>query len=148
MSRPLRIALIGLGVVLFLVVSALLARYLSTDNAERDADLNLLKAEAAGNAPALIALIRGCASSPACVALERSNAARLRQPGAVKILNLQSATANAPNTTTGKTRIAWTIIGRLPVVQCILVHRSGTALSGLSVTLLGLSAPIANTGEC
>ena len=148
MSRLLRIVLIVLGVVVFLGFSALLARYLTTDNAERDADLNLLKAQAAGNAPALIAQIRGCASSPACVTLERSNATRLHRSGAVKILNLQSATANAPSTTTGKTRIAWTVVGRLPVVQCILVHRSGTALSGLSVTLLGLSAPIDNSAEC
>jgi hypothetical protein len=82
------------------------------------------------------------------VTLERTNAARLRRPGAVKILNLQSATANAPTTQTGETRIAWTVIGTLPVVQCILVHRTGNALSGLSVTLLGLSAPINNSADC
>jgi hypothetical protein len=148
MTRPLRIALIALGVLAFLAVSGFLARYLTTDNAERNADLNLLKAEAAGSAQALIAQIHGCATSPACVTLQRANAARLRRPGAVKILQLTSATANSPDTTTGQTRIAWTVIGRLPVVQCILVHRSGNALSGLSVTLLGLSAPINNTADC
>jgi hypothetical protein len=140
--------LIALGVLVFLIFSAFLARYLNTDNVERDADLALLQAEAAGKAASLIAQIHGCAASPACVALERHNATRLRRPGAVKILNLQSATANAPTTTTGKTRIAWTVIGGLPVVQCILVRRTGTALSGLSVTLLGLSAPIDNSADC
>ena len=144
----MRIALIVAAGIAFLVVSGLLARYLTTDNAERDADLALLQAEAAGDASSLIAQIKGCAQHPACVALERANAARLHRAGSVKILNLQSATANAPDTTTGRTRIAWTVIGTLPVVQCILVHRSGTALSGLSVTLLGLSAPIDNSAEC
>ena len=148
MSRLLRNSLIALGVVVFLIISAFLARYLSTDNAERDQDLSLLQAEASGNAASVIARIRGCGASPSCVALERANVARLRRPGAVKILNLQSATANAPVTTTGETRIAWTVIGRLPVVQCILVRRTGTALSGLSVTLLGLSAPIDNSADC
>lgn len=148
MNRPLRIALIVLGAVAFLAISGVLARYLTTDNAERDADLNLLKAEAAGSARSVIAQIKGCAARPACVTLERTNAARLRRPGAVKILNLQSATANAPTTQTGETRIAWTVIGTLPVVQCILVHRTGNALAGLSVTLLGLSAPINNSADC
>jgi hypothetical protein len=148
MNRAVRIALIVLGVLVFLVISAVLARYLTTDNAERDADLGLLKAEAAGNAPLLISQIQGCAAKPSCVTLERQNAQRLRRPGAPKIVNLQSATANAPDTQTGQTRIAWTIIGGLPVVQCILVHRTGSALTGLSVTLLGLSAPINNSSEC
>src|SRR5271154_1824301 len=132
MKRPLRIVLIVVGVLVFLVFSAFLGRYLLTDDAERNADLNLLKAEAAGSAPAMIAEIQGCASDPRCVTLQRQNAQHLRRPGSVKILQLTSATANAPDTQTGPTRIAWTVIGRLPVVQCILVHRSGNALSGLS----------------
>jgi len=148
MNRVVRIGLIVLGVVVFLAISGVLARYLTTDNAERDADLGLLKAETAGNATALIAQIKGCAASPSCVTLERSNAKRLRRPGAPKIVNLQSATANAPDTQTGPTRIAWIVIGDLPVVQCIQVHRAGNALTGLSVTLLGLSAPIDNSAEC
>jgi hypothetical protein len=148
MTRPLRITLIVLGALVFLVISGFLARYLTTDNAERNADLNLLKAEAAGSWRSMVDQIQGCAADPRCVALQRSNAARLRRPGAVKILQLTSATANAPDTQTGPTRIAWTVIGRLPVVQCITVHRSGNAVSGLSVTLLGLSAPINNTADC
>lgn len=146
--RRRRITLIAIAAVLFLAISAFLARYLSTDNVERDADLALLQAEARGDAHGLIARIHGCAADPGCVTLQRSNAARLRRPGPVKILQLISATANAPSTTTGTTRIAWTVIGRLPVVQCIRVHRSGNALTGMSVTLLALSAPIANTGVC
>ena len=147
-SRRTRIALLVLGAVVFLVFCGILARYLTVDNEERDADLNLLKAEVAGNAPLLISQISGCSTNAHCVAVETDNARRLRRPGAVKILNLQSATANAPVTTTGETRIAWTIIGRLPVVQCVLVRRRGNALTGLSVTLLALSPPISNMGDC
>jgi hypothetical protein len=40
------------------------------------------------------------------------------------------------------------VIGKLPVVQCIGVRRSGNFLTGISVTLLTLSAPIANEGGC
>jgi len=148
MKRVRRIVLIVLGVAVFLFISGILARYLSVDNVERDADLNVLKAEVDGNARSLIDQISGCAASRSCVALERANTVRLHRAGAVKILNLISATANAPVTTTGETRIAWTVIGRLPIVQCILVRRTGNALTGLSVTLLGLSAPIANSTDC
>jgi hypothetical protein len=148
MNRPLRIVLIVAAVLLFLGASGFLARYLTTDNAERNADLNLLKAEAAGSWRSMVDQIQGCAADPRCVALQQRNAARLQRPGQVKILQLISATANAPDTQTGPTRVAWTVIGRLPVVQCITVHRTGNALSGLSVTLLGLSAPIDNAATC
>ncbi len=112
MNRPLRIALIVLGAVAFLAVSGVLARYLTTDNAERDADLNLLKAEAAGSAPIAHRPDQGVRGpSGLRDARARPMRARLRRPGAVKILNLQSATANAPTTQTGETRIAWTVIG-------------------------------------
>jgi hypothetical protein len=147
-SRPLRLALIALGVIVFLLVSGLLARFLSTENDERDADLGLLQAEAAGDAPRLIGLLSGCRVHPRCVATQEANAARLRRRGAVKILDLTSHTAYSVTGATGQTRIAWTVIGRLPVVQCVTVRRTGTPISGLSVTLLGLSAPIPNMGVC
>jgi hypothetical protein len=40
------------------------------------------------------------------------------------------------------------VIGRLPVVQCVEVRRTGNILSGIDVTLLSLSAPIANEADC
>ena len=143
-----RVPLIVLAVVLFLVISGLLARFLNVENTERNDIHNLLQAQTAGNAQSVINQLRGCASTPACVAAQRANAARLRRPGDVKLLLLQSKTAYALTGKTGRTRVAWTVIGRLPVVQCVLVHRSGNALTGVSVTLLDLSAPIPNTGTC
>jgi hypothetical protein len=40
------------------------------------------------------------------------------------------------------------VIGTLPVVQCVDVHRTGNFLTGIHVHLIGLSAPIANNGKC
>ncbi|MGH2831836.1 MAG: hypothetical protein ACRDK2_03600, partial [Solirubrobacteraceae bacterium] len=91
-----------------------------------------------------------CAQSPSCVATVKTDAAnpRLRRSGDVKILQLTSPTAYALTGATGKTRLAWTVIGKLPVVQCIEVHRSGNFLTGVHIQLLSLSAPISGEGEC
>jgi hypothetical protein len=144
-----RIVLV-VGVLLFLAVSALLARFLTTDNLEREKDVALIKAEARGDVAGMIRQLHGCAANPACVTTQRENAAnpRLRRAGEVKILSLSSATANSPAGATGRTRLAWTVIGKLPVVQCIDVRRTGNALSGVHVELLSLSKPIDNEGDC
>ena len=49
MRRPRLLALIVIGVVAFLVISALLARALSADGAERSAVTTLVQAEARGD---------------------------------------------------------------------------------------------------
>ena len=66
----------------------------------------------------------------------------------MKILQLESHTAYSLTGATGNTRVAWTVIGTLPVVQCVRVRRSGNFLTGIKVTLVGLSAPIPNEGGC
>jgi hypothetical protein len=128
----------------------MLARFLQVDNVERDNELALIEAEAKGDANAMLDDLSGCRRSPSCVASVRRNAGdlRLRRSGAVKILSLSSATANSPTASTGRTRLAWTVIGTLPVVQCVEVHRSGNFLEGINVTLLSLSAPIQNEADC
>jgi len=73
---------------------------------------------------------------------------RLRRPGAVKILQLESNTAYSLTGATGNTRLAWTVIGKLPVVQCVRVRRSGNFITGMSVEPVALSAPIPNEGGC
>jgi hypothetical protein len=142
--------LIVLGVLLFLAISGVLARLLTPDNAEREADVALIKAEVRGDAASIISQLSGCRANPSCVAAAERNAGdpHLRRSGNVKILSLSSATANAPAGATGKTRVAWTVIGSLPVVQCIDVRRTGNALTGIKVTLLSLSAPISGEGDC
>lgn len=145
-----RVLLISVGVVLFLAISGLLARFLSTENAEREDDLMLIEAEAKGNANAMLELLHGCRQTPSCVATVQANVhnPRLLRSGSVKILQLESNTAYSLTGATGKTRFAWTVIGKLPVVQCIEVRRTGNFLKGITVTLLSVSAPIPNEGDC
>ncbi len=145
-----RIALIAAGVLLFVAISGVLAKLLTPDNAERDADLALIRAEVRGDAASMIRQLSGCSARPACVAQAEQNAAnpRLRRSGSVKIVSLTSQTANAATGETGKTRLAWIVLGTLPVVQCVDVRRTGNALTGIEVKLLNLSAPISNEGDC
>ena len=136
--------------LLFLVISVLLARFLSVENVERDDDLALIEAQARGDVPGMLDRLKGCRTSPSCLAAVTANSRnpRLLRSGAVKILSLESRTAYSLAGATGRTRLAWTVIGKLPVVQCIGVRRSGNFISGVSVTLLTLSTPIPNEAGC
>jgi hypothetical protein len=135
-------------IVLFLILSVLLARYLAVENTERDDVLAMLRAQVAGRADGVIERISGCRVRPDCVAQARRNAATLRRSGSVKILSLTSHTAYSLTGATAPTRVAWTVIGRLPVVQCVTVKRTGNFLTGVFVALLALSAPIPNEADC
>jgi hypothetical protein len=146
--RRRRLLWVILAVVLFLLISGVLARFLNVENDERNSILGVLQAQAAGNPQRVLRLLPGCGTQPSCLAAVQADTTRLRRPGDVKILLLQSRTAYSLTSATGRTRVAWTVIGRPPVVQCVLVRRSGNALTGLSVTLLDLSPPIPNTGNC
>jgi hypothetical protein len=139
---------IAVGVVLFVAISAGLARFLSTEGAERDDLTALIDAQAKGDVNGMLRELRGCRGSRSCTATARANASTLRRPGAPKILSVKSRTAYSLTGATGKTRLAWTVIGRLPVVQCVEVRRTGNALTGIKVALLSLSAPISNEGDC
>jgi len=142
--RPL---LIATGVIVFLAISFVLARWLSTENRERDAIYALLVDEARGDARAMRAQLPGCTGR--CAATVAANARRLRTPGAPKILRLDSKTAYALGSATGTTRVAWTVINRrLPVVQCVDVERAGSALAGRRLVLRSISAPIGGEDSC
>jgi hypothetical protein len=148
-SRRTLIPLVAAGVLVFVAVSLLLARYLNTEGQERGAVFALLQAQARGDAPAMIARLDGCAADPPCAATARSNARRLRRPGEVKILAYDSKTAYALGSAHGPTRVAWTVIDRgLPVVQCVDVERAGTVLAGRAIRLRRLSPPIDRQGTC
>ena len=146
MRHPKRVALIGAGALVFLAITVLLARWLSLENEERSDILTVLTAEARGDASAMLAALHGCDAH--CRAVVVSDARRLRRPGSVLILADQSQTAYTLTSKIGFTRIAWKVLGRLPVVQCIKVSRSGNALSGLAIRLLSVSAPIQSTADC
>lgn len=148
MSRRLRLSLLGAGALAFIAISFLLARYLTTENVERDAIFSLLQAQARGDVRAMLARLDGCARHPACASTVAADARRLRMPGDLKILATSSNTAYALTSSSGLTRVAWKVPGRLPVVQCVLVHRQGNFITGLSVTLLALGPPMAGTSTC
>jgi hypothetical protein len=134
--------------VLFLLISALLARYFSAENAERDQELAVLQAQVRGDAAAMLDRLSGCRRSAHCVATVSADAARLRRRGAVKILSIKSSTASSLTGASGVSRVAWAVIGRLPVVQCFDVRRTGNPLSGIHIALLALSAPIPGEADC
>jgi hypothetical protein len=139
--------LIAVGIVLFLGVSLVLARYLSTENRERDAVYALLRDQARGDVRGMLSRLDGCDAR--CRATAAANARRLKRPGTVKILAYSSSTAYALGAETGPTRVAWTIVNRqLPVVQCVEVQRTGSVLTGRAINLRRLSAPIDSQGSC
>jgi hypothetical protein len=148
-SRRLVVVAIAVAAVAFVAVAALLARWLTTEGRERGQVTALLRAQARGDVRAMLAALPGCAADRACAELQRANARRLRRTGSLEILAYDSATAYALGAESGPTRVAWQVPGRgLPVVQCVLVRRSGSALAGRTVALLRLSAPIGREAPC
>jgi hypothetical protein len=150
LPRSLRRALVGATLLAVVAVGALAARWLSAENAERAADLAFVRAETRGDVEAMLNGISGCRADEKCVARVHDLAgnARLHQTGAVKLLQVESETAHSLFGATGKTRLAWTTLDGKPVVQCVVVKRTGNPLTGIDVELLSVSAPIANTGKC
>jgi hypothetical protein len=141
-----RLLLIVLAVFAFLAISVVVGRWLSADTDERGQVVELLRAQTRGDAAAMLRHLR-CRDA-ACVATARSDARRLRGPGALKIALYQSGTAHALSARTKPTRVVWFTRGRLTTVQCVLVRRTGNALTGVSVSLLRLSAPIGREASC
>ncbi len=146
--RRTYIALIALALVVFLVVSAILARVFSADGAERSAVTALVQDEARGDASAMLARMSGCSSDPACRARVTYNATVLRRPGTVSILQIQSSTGFSLASTTGYARVAWATASTLPIVQCVRVHRAGNAVSGIRIDLLSMTQRLKSDANC
>lgn len=146
----LRTALaISFGIAAFLVVSFLVARWLTAENRERNVVVDVLRAQAAGDAPAMVAAVAGCAKDAACRATANLRARTLRRPGTVRILSYQSSTSHALGSATGYTRVAWNTTARdLPVVQCVRVRRTGLAFLSGTVEVTAVGPRIAGEGSC
>ena len=67
--------------LLFLAISGALARFLSTENVERDDEAALLQAQARGDVNGMLSQLSGCRQSPSCTASARANASSLRRSG-------------------------------------------------------------------
>lgn len=148
MRRAWLLALIAIGVILFLVISALLARVFSVDDAERAAITSLVQAEARGDANAMITRVYQCGASAACKRRVRTDAAQLRRPGTVLILEIDTSAGFSLTSTLGTARVAWRAGSALPVTQCVKVRRAGNALSGLHVQLLEVSLREPTDSSC
>jgi hypothetical protein len=146
-SRRL-IAIAVPATVLVLAVGFVGARWLTTENRERDAIFALLEREAAGDVPGVLRRLDAC--DAACAAKVRAFVPRTRGRGAVKIARLDSGTAYTLGTSTATTRVVWVHgVDSRPIVQCVLVRRHGGLLTGRSVSLLRFNAPLAdNEASC
>lgn len=134
---------------MFLVVSFQLARFLAAENAERAAVFSLLRDQARGDAPAVVARLDDC--DAACARAVQATVARARRPGAIKILRLDSGANFTLGERTAASRVAWAAdatSGGAAVVQCVTVRRSWSFVSGASVSLLRLSAPLPPETGC
>ena len=145
-----RVYIVGIvvGVLLFLVISAVLARVFSANSAEQSAITSLVQSEASGDLNAIVDQIQGCRTDAACRQRAVVNAAALRHAGAVSIIQLQPSTSFSLGGTEGTARVAWNVGGSLPIVQCVKVRRAGNPISGLSVQLLEVSKRIVSDTAC
>ena len=146
--RPTRTAAIAFGVFVFLGISFMLARALTGAGNERALVLDVLRAQARGDARAVLELLPECRKLPACVSSTTERVARLKRPGSVEILNFQPSMQLAMSDQVGSARVAWQIErSRSPIVQCVRVRREGP-LSGGRTELLAISAPIGREASC
>lgn len=144
MKRPL---LVAAAVVVLLGSSFFVARWLNNDTVERAKVTGLLEAQIRGDAAEMLRRLEDC-SDPACMAVARRNAERLRSDGELKIALYQSQTAHALGSRTRFTRVVWFTPGRLTTVQCVLVRRRGNVFAGTTVSLLRVTAPIGRESSC
>ena len=147
MRRARLYFVIGFAVFVFLGISALLARTLTGAGNERAQVLDVIKAQARGDADAVLAGLPACRAQPACVQVTRERVAELRRPGPVQVLNYAPSMQITLTRQTGTGRVAWRAGTTRPVVQCVRVRRDGP-LTGGDVELLAVSGPIGLEASC
>ena len=135
------------GLFVFIGLSVLLARGLTGSGAERADVLELVRAQARGDADAVLAGLPACRREPGCVQTTRERVAELAQPGRVQLLTYTPSARLALTRKVGTGRVAWRAGEGRPVVQCVRVRRDGP-LTGGAVELLSLSAPIDGEAGC
>jgi hypothetical protein len=146
-----RVYIVGIlvAILLFLVISAMLARVFSANGAEQSAITSLVQSEAGGDVNAILGEIQGCRTDPACRTRAAVNAAALKHAGTISIIQLQPSTSFSLGGTEGTARVAWNAASyRFPIVQCVKVRRAGNPISGLRVELLEVSRRIKSDTAC
>jgi hypothetical protein len=147
LARRRRLLAIAVPLVVgFLGVSFVVARFLTVENRERSAIYTLLRAQTSGDPARVLRELHEC--DTACAAKLRAFVPRLRATAAPKIARLDSRTAYSLGSESGFTRVVWVAgADARPVVQCVLVGRHGSPLTGRSVSLLRLTAPLADNED-
>jgi hypothetical protein len=135
------------GLFVFLGISFLLARALTGQAAERSRVVDVLEAQARGDASAVLRQLPACAREPACARVTRERVTQLQRPGKVQILNFRPSVRVTMTRRAGTARVAWRAGGSLPVVQCVKALREGP-LTGGGVELLAISKPIGLDSSC
>ncbi len=148
MRRVYIVGIVVAAILVFFVISALLARVFSANSAEQSAITSLVQSEAKGDVNAVLGDILGCRSDPSCRRRAAANAVALKRPGTVSIIQLHPSTSFSIGGTEGTARVAWSAGSSLPIVQCVKVRRAGNPISGLRVELLVVSARIASDADC
>jgi hypothetical protein len=138
---------VAFAVFVFLGLSALLARALGGPGAERATVLEVVRAEARGDAAAALSRMPACAREPACEQVTRERVAELKAPGRVEILAYEPSVRLALEQTIGTGRVAWRVGTGLPIVQCVRALRRGP-FAAERVELLAISAPIGRESAC
>ena len=147
MRRTRLYIVIAFLVFVFLGISALLARGLTGAGTERSRVLEVLEAQARGDADRVLALLPACRAQPPCAQVTRERVAQLERPGPVQILTYDPSVHVALTRVSGVGRVAWRAGTGMPVVQCVRVRRDGP-LTGGDVELLSISAPIGGEESC
>ena len=147
MRRTRILIVAGFGVFVFLGISAMLARALSATGTERARVVDVVRAEARGDAPSVLRQTPACAQEPACAAATNAFVAETKRSGDVQILQYRPSAQMPVTNGVGTGRVAWRAGDGGPVVQCVRVRREGP-LSGAGVELLAISAPIGNEASC
>jgi hypothetical protein len=147
MRRTRLLILFGFLAFVFLGMSGLMARALTGSGTERSRVLEVLEAQAAGNAELVLKELPACRALPACAEVVRDRVAELERPGQVEILTYDPSVQVALVSTEAVGRVAWRAGDSPPVVQCVRVRRDGP-LTGSDVELLSISEPIGNDQGC
>jgi hypothetical protein len=148
MPRRRRILVLALAALAFVAATALVARVLTVGNAERNTVVAILRAQARGDERGVLARLRGCRDNPPCRAQVRGALASTRRPGEFKVLRYDGPGGVPLGGRQGTARIAWKAGRALSVVQCVKLRTDGDPVSGYSVRVVALGAPIARDGSC
>lgn len=149
MPRPLKIAVVVAGLLLFLAVSVAVTRVVAVGSSERGAVAELAEAQTTGDVAAVARLLDDCDPGSACRRHLERLVPRMKRTGKFEVLNIDSGLdGTSVGDQQGAIRIAWRTGPTLATVQCVTVRRKGGVVRGFSIHLLSLSNPIGREADC